>query len=119
MINATFKDRLIGILVVPMILLMVVASYSLLIGWTLASMLVFWYLLVPVLTVGVSWRLLKDRNPVWVPLLGLAIFYVGMVFMIYDHYQTDYFRIMLLSLAINGALVTGVMLAAVPSSRAR
>ena len=92
---------------------------SLLIGWNLATMVIFWYLLVPVFTVGVSWRLFKDKNPIWVPLLGLIIFYGGLIFMTYDDYLTDYFDIMLVSLATNLIMVTGTMLMARPRPRSR
>ena len=119
MINAPLKDRLIGILVVPTILMMILVSYSLLIGWNLATMLLFWYLLVPALIIFMCWWFTGDRNPVWVNLSGLAVFYGTMLFMVYDHYQTDYFLIMFISLPVNVVLVTGIMSVAVPRSKTR
>ena len=117
--GARCKYWLAGTIAVLSGLRVMLVPISLLIGWNLATMIIFWYLLVPVFTVGVSWRLFKDKNPIWVPLLGLIIFYGGLIFMTYDHYLTDYFDIMLVSLATNLIMVTGTMLVARHRPRSR
>lgn len=43
-------------------------------------------------------------------LTGLMLFYAIMVFMIYEHYKTDYFQLMMLSCLVNVALVTAISL---------
>ena len=41
-------------------------------------------------------------------MMGLNTFYGIMVFMIYDHYKTDYFQVMILSCVINVILVSTI-----------
>lgn len=100
-----------GALIVPIVLAIILVPFSLLIGWGLLSLLVFWFVLIPVLTFYLPTIISKNQNHLYESLVGLLVFYGLMVFLIYDHYTTDYFQIMVLSLVINLILVTGLSFA--------
>ena len=94
-------NNLKGILIVPIALAIILVPFSLLIGWNLLTLFLFWFVLTPVLAVDLPARVSKNQNHLIESILGLVIFYGLMVFMIYEHYQTDYFRVMIFSLLVN------------------
>jgi len=100
------KDKLKGTLIVPIGLTIILVPFSILIGWNLISLIVFWFVLIPGLTIYLPTKFSRNRNHLIESLLGLIIFYAIMIFMIYDHYKTDYFQIMILSFVINLTLVS-------------
>lgn len=77
------------------------ALYSLVIGWNLLTTILFWFIMVPLLAhylpLLISRRDLQPNQSI----LGLVLFYAIMVVMIYDHFQSDYFMLMIASLLIN------------------
>lgn len=99
--NKEFKDKIKGILVIPIGLAVILVPFSLLIGWNLISLFVFWFLLTPGLAIYLPTKFSSNGFHLFKSFAGLVIFYSMMVFMIYDHYKTDYFKIMILSFAIN------------------
>lgn len=99
-----------GALIIPFGLALVLVPYSLLIGWNLLTLLLFWFVILPILTLYLPTKVSRNTNHLVEALSGLMIFYAIMVFMIYDHYQSDFFQLMILSLLINAGLVTGITL---------
>ncbi len=97
-------------LVVPIGLAMVLVPFSILIGWNLVTLILFWFVAIPALTIYMPAKVSNSRNHLLESLAGLILFYVIMVFMIYEHYQTDYFRLMMLSGVINVGLVAAISL---------
>lgn len=95
------KETLKGTMTVPIALAVVLALFSILIGWNLFSTVAFWLLLVPILTIYLPTITSRNKNHMLESLAGLLIFYALMVFMIYDHFNTDYFQIMMLSCVVN------------------
>lgn len=102
------KNKLKGILTVPVGLAIVFVPFSIFIGWNLLTLILFWFVVVPGLTIYLPSIVSRKRSHLFESLVGLIIFYAGMVFMIYDHYMTDYFQIMILSCVINLILVAVV-----------
>ena len=100
------KEKLKGTLIVPIGLAIILVPFSLLIGWNMITLILFWFVLTPGLTFYLPTKFSKNKNHFIESLLGLVIFYAFMVFMIYDHYKTDYFQIMILSFVINLTLVS-------------
>jgi len=100
------KDKLKGTLIVPFGLAIVLAPFSILIGWNLMTLILFWLVVIPGLTIYLPTLVSRNKNHLVESLVGLTIFYAIMVFMIYDHYKTDYFQIMILSCVINLILVS-------------
>jgi hypothetical protein len=99
------KDKLKGILIVPVGLAIVLVPFSILIGWNLITLVLFWFLLVPGLTIYLPTIVSSCKNHLLESLLGMTIFYALMVFMIYDHYKTDYFQVMAVSSIVNLVLI--------------
>ena len=105
--------KLIGTLIVPVGLAIILVPFSLLIGWNLATLLIFWFVLIPGIAVYSPTIVSHYRNHIFESLAGLTIFYGLMVFGIYDHYESDYFQIMTWSFAVNLVLVTVIIWARV------
>ena len=100
------KDKFKGTLIVPIGLAIILIPFSILIGWNVITLILFWFVLTPGLTIYLPTKFSRSKNHFIESLLGLVIFYAIMVFMIYDHYKTDYFQIMILSFVINLTLVS-------------
>jgi len=98
-------NKLKGTLIVPIGLALILLPFSILIGWNLITLFLFWFVLTPGLTIYLPTFVSKRMNHLYESLIGLIIFYAIMIFMIYDHYKTDYFQIMILSGVINLMLV--------------
>ena len=104
--NTNAADKLKATLVVPLGLFCALAPYSLLIGWNLITLLVFWFLITPALAIWLPTLVARREGHMFASLGGLLIFYAFMVFMIYDHYKSDYFRMMVISCGVNLISVT-------------
>lgn len=105
------KNRLRGIFAVPISLAIMLVLFSLLVGWNPVTLFLFWFILVPVLTLCLPTVLLKNKNNLVDSLFGLIIFYGFMIWMIYEHYQTDYFQLMIVSLGLNIVIVVVISFA--------
>ncbi len=103
--NRIVIDKLIGVLVVPFGLALILVPYSLLIGWNLVSLLLFWFVAIPTLAIFLPAKLSKSTNQLLKSILGVTVFYAIMVFMIYEHVKTDYFQIMIASFVVNVIIV--------------
>ena len=101
-----FKDKLKGTLIVPVGLAIILVPFSILIGWNLMTLILFWLIITPGLTIYLPTIVSRSKNHLFESLVGLVIFYGIMVFMIYDHYKSDYFQVMILSCVINSILVS-------------
>lgn len=97
----TSKDKLKGTFIIPLGLTAVLVPFSLLIGWNIFTLLLFWFVLIPGISMNLPSLVSSNQNHLIETVLGLIIFYSIIVFMIYDHYQTDYFKAMIVSFVIN------------------
>jgi hypothetical protein len=93
-------------LVVPAGLAIVLVPYSLLIGRNLLTVFLFWFVITPSLAIYLPTIVSKNKNHFLESSLGLMIFYGLMVFMIYDHYKTDLFKVMMVSCLVNLVLIS-------------
>jgi hypothetical protein len=100
------KDKLKGTLIVPTELAIVLVPFSLLIGWNLITGIIFWLVIIPVLTIFLPSMVSNNTSHLFESVLGLIIFYALMVFMIYDHYQSDFFQLMIFSFVVNLIVVS-------------
>ena len=105
------KDQLTGTLVIPVALFVILVPYSLWIGWNLLSLFLFWFVLIPIAAFYLPSVVSSRDYTLSKSSAGLLLFYGVMVFMIYDHYQTDYFQVMMVSFAVNIMLVIAIVLA--------
>ncbi len=99
-------NKLKGVLIVPIGIAIILVPLSLLIGWNLVTLIVFWLVITPALTIYLPKLVSKNINHLFESLVGMGIFYALMVLMIYDHYQSDYFQLMMWSGVINLISVT-------------
>src|SRR5688572_15632644 len=98
-------EKLKSILVIPLGLVIVLVPFSLLIGWNLLTLLLFWFVITPALAIYLPTLVSGSKNHFVESITGLIIFYGLMVFMTYNHYKTDYFRVMILSCLVNLGLI--------------
>jgi hypothetical protein len=103
--KVNIQDLLKGIFAVPIGLAVVLIPFSIFIGWNLPTLFLFWFVIIPTLTIYLPARVSKKNSHLQESVGGLTLFYGVMVFMIYEHHQTDYFRVMGISCFLNLALV--------------
>jgi len=111
-----FYDYLKSMLLVATALTILLALYSLLVGWNLITALLFWFIIVPAAAVYVPGFVSRNRNHWLEAVSGLVVFYGFMVFMIYSHYQSDLFQIMMWSAAINVIITSLIFLLRKPTT---
>jgi hypothetical protein len=102
------KEKLTRIFIVPAGLSIVLIPFSILIGWNLLTLFLFWFVVIPGLTIYLPAMAFGNKRRLFDSLTGLVIFYAIMVLMIYDHYRTDYFQVMVLSGVLNLILIPTV-----------
>lgn len=117
--NKESKYKLCGTLIVPFGLAILLAPYSMLIGWNLMTMVLFWLVLTPTLTIYLPTLVSRNKNHLLESVLGMTIFYALMVFMIYDHYKTDTFQFMIWSSVINLILVSVIIWIRTPETKSQ
>ncbi|MEM8524064.1 MAG: hypothetical protein AAGG68_05460 [Bacteroidota bacterium] len=93
------------VLLIPIAASFLLAAYSLIIGWNLPTLLLFWFILLPFLAYKLPKMLSQKESLLKQSLIGLTLFYAIMVFMIYEHSQTDYFLVMMISFVVNLGLI--------------
>lgn len=106
--NPSTKERIKGILIIPIGLALVLIPFSMFIGWNLITLLVFWFIVVPLLTIYLPHFVSRNRRHTHESIIGLCLFYTLMVFMIYSHSKSDFFEIMMVSWAVNSIVVLAV-----------
>ena len=71
------------------------------IGWNLFTVLLFWFLLAPAIAIHLPKYISIIQDCRFSSIAGLTLFYLVVVFMIYLHFQSDFFKLMLTSMAFN------------------
>lgn len=108
-------NKLQAIFIIPFVLAILLVPFSKWIGWNLMTLILFWFLLAPILSAYLPKKILKTTNPLRESLIGLSVFYAVMVLMIYDQFQTDYFKLMMISWVVNSGVVTLITLSLKPA----
>ena len=67
-------------------------------------------MLLPGFTIFLPATLLENNSHLLKSLSGMTVFYAFMIFMIYDHYKSDYFLLMIVSFVINLVFVSTFIL---------
>lgn len=96
------------IIMIPMFTMLIMGGYSWLIGWNFLSALGAWFILVPLTTFSLS--NLLGLKQIWHSGISMLCLYAWMVFGIYDHYQSDLFVLMMLSLIYNTFIILLIIL---------
>ena len=94
-------------IIVPLCVFLFVAACGYFFGGSrnLLSTIVSWFVIIPLLNVFLSKTISGHKNLAFKSLMSLLVFYGIMVFMIYKHYQTDFFKIMIASLIFNSLVM--------------
>ncbi len=100
-----------GTLLLPLGLMATLIPVSMLLGWNALTAFLFWFGLVPILSFYLPTMISSGQDHLLKSLVGMLLFYGLMVFMIYDHYQTDLFHVMIASCGVNVLVVGGAVLA--------
>ena len=96
-INQLRENLPLSVIVVTLSLFGLLIPYSLLLGWNLLTSFLFWFILVPLISI-LSSRFYNKVNRSWITgIAGCVVFYLVIVFLIYSHYQTDLFNVMIVS----------------------
>ena len=112
----SLKDQIKGCLtvVITLSVFLIVVSNS--IGWNITTLILFWFALVPILSVYLPMKISNNKNHLPESLTGLILFYSIPIIMLYEQYQTDFFKIMIASCIINVGLVTLISLTTRPQT---
>lgn len=94
-------------LIVPGCIFLYVITFSYFFGGNrnLVITLASWFVIIPLMNVFLSKIISGKKNLAYKSLISLLIFYGIMVFMIYEHYQTDFFKIMIASMVFNASVM--------------
>lgn len=103
-------NRLKAVLIIPIVLGVLLVPFGLFVPKNLFTMFIFWFLLLPIAALYLPRLVSKSSNHLLDSLVGIIIFYGSMVFMIYDHYSSDFFQMMLWSCGVNLVVVTAITL---------
>jgi len=100
-----FKSIFIPIATTTLILMLSLVAFSLFleytIAWNLLSAFFFWFLMVPMISIEVPKLFGQEMSFRIAPIVSVILFYLFVIFMIYSHYQSDFFIVMVVSMAIN------------------
>ena len=87
-------------------LVITLIPYSLLLGWNTITLFIFWFAIIPTIAIYLPKAILHKKTSLLGRLIGLMTFYGLMIFMIYKHFKTDYFQVMIVSALINTIVVS-------------
>ena len=102
------KTKLLGSFVTALGIAIVFVPFSMLIGWNLISVILFWLILTPILAIYLPRFVSRHHNHFVESLAGLTLFYLVVIFMIYEHYKSDFFQMMIVSYVINLILILAI-----------
>lgn len=101
---------LVTVVVIPFCVFLLLALCSFVTKGNVVALLLFWFFICPSFTLFLSSKILKERHRVWKALVSLVVFYAFMVFMIYKHFESDVFAVMMLSFVWNALIMVIVIL---------
>ena len=88
---------LISVIIVTLSLITILVPYSLFLGWNLFTSILFWFILVPLISVLMAKFHGKPGKRLLAGIVGCLLFYLIIIFMIYSSYQSDQFKLMVIS----------------------
>ena len=104
--SRTATDNVKGMIIVVAGLAIILVPFSLLIGWNLLTSFLFWFVVTPMLAIYLPAIVSRNKSHFVESSMGLITFYGLMIFMIYDHYKTDLFKVMIASCLVNLILIS-------------
>ena len=92
------ENIIVSVILVSLSLLVILIPFSLFIGWNLLTAILFWFILVPIIANQSSRFHSKIKKQLIVAISDCILFYLFMIFMIYYHYKSDFFKLMITSI---------------------
>ena len=88
----------ISVIIVTLSLIIILVPYSLFIGWNLFTSILFWFIFVPLISILTARFYNNPEKRLLAGIIGSLFFYFIIIFMIYGSYQSDQFKLMIVSL---------------------
>ena len=88
----------ISVIIVTLSLITLLVPYSLFIGWNLFTSILFWFIFVPLISILTASFYNNPKKRLLAGIIGCLFFYFIIIFMIYGSYQSDQFKLMIVSL---------------------
>ncbi len=88
----------ISVIIVTLSLIIILVPYSLFLGWNLFTSILFWFIFVPLISILAARFYNNPEKRLLVGIIGCLFFYFFIIFMIYGSYQSDQFKLMIVSL---------------------
>ena len=88
---------LISVIIVTLSLIIILVPYSLFLGWNLFTSILFWFVLVPLISILTARFYSNTKKRLLAGIIGCLLFYLIIIFMIYSSYQSDQFKLMIVS----------------------
>ena len=88
----------ISVIIVTLSLITLLVPYSLFIGWNLFTSILFWFIFVPLISILTARFYNNPEKRLLAGIIGCLFFYFIIIFMIYGSYQSDQFKLMIVSL---------------------
>ena len=88
----------ISAIIVTLSLITILVPYSLFLGWNLFTSIIFWFILVPLISILTARFYKNPEKRLLAGTIGCLFFYFFIIFMIYGSYQSDHFKLMIVSL---------------------
>ena len=74
-------------------------------GNHIVALFIFWFMIVPYVTVFISKKRSKRKSPLVEIIAGMVLFFGMVTFMIFNYYGTEYFQLVVISACFNLVLV--------------
>ncbi len=100
--------QILGITGTTLSLVLILIPFSLIIGWNLLSAVIFWFLIVPLITIAFPYLIQANKQHQMQSIIGIIFFYGAIVLMIYMQSATDFFKVMAVSGVVNLVLILGI-----------
>jgi hypothetical protein len=103
-----FRVKSLGSLLTALGIAIVFVPFSVLLGWNIVTLVLFWLVITPALAIYIPTRVSKNPRHLFESLTGLSLFYAVIIFMIYEHYKSDYFQMMMVSYVLNIIMIVAI-----------
>ena len=92
------RNLMVSAIIVTFSLVTILVPYSLILGWNLFTSILFWFVLVPLISILTARFYDNPEKQSLAGIIGCLFFYLVIIFMIYSSYQSDQFKLMIVSI---------------------
>lgn len=103
--NRKLAANVSGIVSVPITLFILLLPFSLITGWNIVTVLLYWFLIVPFAAEYIPTVFFNEKNQLVRSVIGTIIYYSFMLFLSRAYYQSDLYQVMAISALINAGSI--------------